>query len=205
MRVALRRGRFPPKDAGFTLLEVLVAASVLGMILVLLAQGARFGVQAGRAQLEAGERRGDLEVIDHALRRMIALAEPGVYPAPATLRGTARVMSFTTGLPLDGDGRLQRADVVLSTEAGRLLLRWTPHRHVELFGTKPEWRSTVVLDGVERVEFAFQASGPSGRWFSTWNADQLPALVRVQIVFPGGSRRRWPALVVAPVREPLEE
>ncbi len=192
-------------EAGFTLLEVLVAVFVLGVVLVLLTQGVRFGLQATQLQAAVRDRHGDLEVIDHALRRMVALADPGFFPEPATLRGTAQIVSFTTELPIHGDGPTQRADVTLSASAGRLLLRWTPHRHVERFGATPAWQETVMLDGVERIELAYRASDRTGAWSGAWTADKLPALIRIHIVFPDASGRRWPPLLVAPVREALEE
>lgn len=193
------------RDAGFTLLEILVAVSVLGVVLVLLTQGVQFGLRATRMQAEFRDRQGDLEVIDRALRRMVALADPGTYPEPPTLRGAARALSFTTELPVYGAAVAQRADVALSAEAGRLLLRWTPHRHVEPFGAAPAWQETMVLDGVERVEFAYRAAGASGAWSSSWDADRLPSLVRIRIVFPDRSGRRWPPILVAPVREAAEQ
>jgi len=199
----LRQG--PPDDAGFTLLELLVAVFVMGVILTLLTQGVQFGLRATQLQAGVRDRKGDLEIVDHALRRMIALADPGVYPEPATLRGTAQAMSFTTELPIYGDGQVQPADVALSVEAGRLLLRWTPHRHVEPLGPRPAWQDVVVLDGVERIELAYRAPGASSAWSRTWNADRLPALVRIQVVFADDSRRRWPPLLAAPIREPIEE
>lgn len=193
------------RDAGFTLLEVLVAISVLGVVLVLLTQGVQFGLRATRMQAEFRDRHGDMEVIDRALRRMIALTDPGTYPEPPTLRGTARTLSFTTELPIHGAGPSLLADVALSARPGRLLLRWTPHRHVELFGAAPAWQETIILDGVERVEFAYRAPGASGAWASTWNADSLPSLIRIRIVFLDGSGRRWPPIVAAPVREAAEQ
>lgn len=192
-------------EAGFTLLEVLVAVFVLGVVLVLLTQGVRFGLQAAQLQAAVRDRHGEIEVIDHALRRMVALADPGFFPEPATLRGTAQAMSFTTELPTYGDGPTQRADVTLSANAGRLLLRWTPHRHVERFGAAPAWQETVMLDGIQQIELAYRASDRAGAWSSVWTADKLPALVRISIVFPDASGRRWPPLLVAPVREALEE
>ncbi len=192
-------------EAGFTLLEVLVAVFVLGVVLVLLTQGVRFGLQAAQLQAAVRDRHGDIEVVDHALRRMVALADPGFFPEPATLRGTAQTVSFTTELPIYGDGPTQRADVTLSVNAGRLLLRWTPHRHVELFGATPAWQETVMLDGVERIELAYRASDRNSAWSGAWSADKLPALIRISIVFPDASGRRWPPLLVAPVREALEE
>jgi len=203
LSAALRRGR--PDDAGFTLLELLVAVFVMGVVLILLTQGVQFGLRATQLQAGVRDRKGDLEVVDHALRRMIALADPGVYPEPATLRGTAQKMSFTTELPIYGSGPTQWADVALSAETGRLLLRWTPHRHVEPLGPRPQWQDVVVLEGVQRIELAYRAPGASSAWSGTWSADRLPALVRIHVVFADGSGRRWPPLLVAPIREALEE
>ena len=203
MSARLRRGQ--REDAGFTLLELLVAVFVMGVTLILLTQGVQFGLRATRLQAGARDRKGDIELIDHSLRRMIALADPGVYPEPATLRGTAQAMSFTTELPIFGDEQMQRADVALSAETGRLLLRWTPHRHVEPLGPRSAWQDVVLLDGVQRIELEFRGPGTSSAWSRTWSADRLPALVRVQIVFADRGGRRWPPLVVAPIREALEE
>lgn len=199
MRAGERRAG---SDAGFTLLEILAALAVFGMVLALLTQGVQFGLRATRLQAAAHDRNGDLAAVDRALRRMVALADPGTYPEPATLHGTAQLLSFTTELPLHGDGQTQRADVTLSAEAGRLLLRWTPHRHAELYGGAPEVQEVVMLDGVERLDLAYWASGA---WVPAWNADKLPALVRIRLVFPPATGRRWPPLVVEPVREPTEE
>ncbi len=199
MRVGERRAAL---DAGFTLLEILVALAVFGVVLALLTQGVQFGLRAMRLQAEAHDRSGDLAAVDRTLRRMVALADPGTYPEPATLHGTAQRMQFTTELPLRGDGLAQRADVTLSAEAGRLLLRWTPHRHAEHYGAEPEAQETVMLDGVERLELAYWSSGA---WIPAWNADTLPALVRIRLVFPAATGRRWPPLLIEPVREASEE
>ena len=192
-------------DAGFTLLEVLVAVFVLGVVLALLTQGVRFGLQATQLQAVVRDRHGDLEVVDHALRRMVALADPGFFPELSTLRGTAQTLSFTTELPILGDGPMQRADVTLSVQAGRLLLRWTPHRHVERFGAPQAWQEIVMLDGIARIELAYRTSDPDSAWTAAWNADRLPALVRIRLMFPDASGRRWPPLLIAPMREALEE
>ena len=89
-----------------------------------------------------------------------------------------------------------------AAEAGRLLLRWTPHRHAELYGPGPEAQETVMLDGVARLELAYWASGA---WSAAWSADKLPALVRIRIVFSGTAGRRWPPLLIEPMREAVEE
>ena len=197
-----QRRRIRSGEAGFTLLEILVALSVLGILLVLLRQGVQFGVRITEMQAEARDRQGDLEAIDRALRRMVALADPGTYPEPPTMRGASRLLTFATELPTGGAGSRQNADVAISAEAGRLLLRWTPRRHVKPFGATPAPEEVVLLTGIDRVEFAYRGEGA---WTSSWRADKLPALIRIAIVFPAGSRRRWPPIVVAPLREAAEE
>lgn len=203
----MRSGGCParPGDAGFTLLELLVGLFVLGLLLVLLTQGVRFGLQATQLQAKAMDRNGDLHAIDRALRRLVAQADPGIYPEPASMRGTSQEVSFVTDLPRSLAGAVQRADVVLHAEGGRLLLRWTPHRHVLLSGLAPAWQDTVLLDGVERIELAYQPAGATGVWRPSWTSGKLPSLIRVRIVFGQGGGRRWPPILVAPLREAIEE
>ena len=193
------------RDAGLTLLEILVAVLVLGMVLTLLSQGVQFGMAATRLQSAARDRAGDLHAIDRALRRIVALADPGIYPEPPTLRGSAGSLSLLTELPLHGPGQAQRADAVLSTASGQLLLQWAPHRHADLFGVEPAWQTTVLLNGVERIELSYLSGGARGRWSSTWAMEKLPALIRIVLVFSPGSKRRWPPIIAAPLREAIEE
>lgn len=189
-------------DDGFTLLEVLAALTVMGLLLVMLTQGVQFGLQAIQAQDTFQARHADLEVVDRTLRRLVAQAHPGIYPEPATLRGTESAMSFTTVLPGAMPGGTAQADAVLTSEAGRLLMRWTPRLHAELFGPAPAQQTTVILDGIEQAEFAYSAGGP---WLPAWKAERLPRLVRIRITFRDGSARHWPPIIAVPVAEPIEQ
>ena len=193
----------PFTDAGFTLLELLVAIVVLGVIIGTLAQGLQFGLRAQDIQSTARARRGDLEAVDTALRHLVAHADPGRYPEPASLRGTAQTMAFTTTLPLHGPGQAQEADVTLAAEAGQLVLRWRPRRHVTAFAPPPPAETTSLLDGVTRLDLAYQ--GADGRWAATWSGERLPVLVRLGLVFDPRSQRRWPPILVAPLREAFEQ
>ena len=196
-RIGQARGR----DAGFTLLEVLAATVVLGLIISMLTQGLNFGLLAAR--LTSGAQGQDLLAADQALRRLIQRADPGTYPDPATLRGTADVLSLTTELP-SAAGLAQRADAELLVASGRLVMRWRQHRHAEAFGPGPAWQEAVLADGVGRVVFAYQGRGASG-WSPAWKGERLPTLVQVQLVFIGGGGLRWPPIVAAPLRRPIEE
>ena len=189
--------------AGFTLVELLAAIVVLGFVVVMLSEGLRFGVHAER--LVAEEHRADLLAVDGTLRRIVELADPGIYPEPATLRGTAHVLSLTTALPTGGVGLPQRADVVLASVNGQLVLRWRPHLHAEWFGPGPAWTETVLCEGVAELDLAYFASTGSSGWSSSWDGEQLPSFVRLTLGFSGQNGQRWPPTVVATRREPLEE
>lgn len=189
-------------DFGFSLLELLVALSVLAVILVLLSQGVQFGLRTTDAQAAYRRRHEDLEAIDRTLRRMIALTDPGIYPTPPSLRGTAQRLSFTSELPGSITGAAQQADIALGLEGTRLVMRWSARRHAERFTPLPPPGETVLLDGLERAEFAYSAGGT---WQTAWTAEQLPVLIRLTLTFPGGSRSMWPPIVAAPLREALEQ
>ena len=191
------------RQRGFTLLEVLIALAIMVVLIVLLNQGFGFGLRATAMQAGVKEKQGDLDMVDRALRRLIARADPGQFPEPATLRGAASSVSLTTDLPVTTDGAPQRVAATLMAVDGQLRLRWTRLRHVESFGPAPPVQDTLVLDGVSALQLAYFPVGGSA-WTSSWTADKLPALVRIQIAFakPG---RHWPPIITAPVREPLEE
>jgi len=202
----MRAGCGPPgRDAGFTLLEVLAATVVLGLIIAMLTQGLHFGLVATR--LTSAGQGEDLLAADQAIRRLIQRADPGTYPDPAPLRGTADVLSLTTELPASA-GPALRADAELLVVSGRLVLRWRRHLHAEALGPGPAWQEATLADGVERVTFAYSGRGGAG-WTAGWTGERLPALIQVKLVFNGGGSGggglRWPPIIVAPLRRPIEE
>jgi general secretion pathway protein J len=190
------------RPAGFTLLELLIAVAVLGTVLVLLNQGVQFGLRATALQARVKERKGDLEAVDRAIRGLIAHADPGMFPEPASLRGTEDAVSLTTELPSPEGGEPRRVAATLLAADGQLRLRWVPLRHVQLFGPAPAAQEMALLEGVTGLRVAYFARGGSG-WVPTWNGETLPALVSVQIVL--AAERHWPPILTAPLLEPLEQ
>jgi general secretion pathway protein J len=193
-------------DRGFTLLELLVALVVLGLLLVTLTQGLRLGVRA--RQIDAGMQAGaaDLEATARVLRQLIARAAPGdPSTQDAAFIGTAHAASFLTTLPAGfGSAATSEADVSLGVGAGHQLeLRWRPH-YRRWIATPPPPQAAALLDGVERLDLSFWQKRPGssgGSWVSAWAEPDLPGLVRVHLVFPSGDRRRWPDIIVGPMRE----
>lgn len=198
-----RRAAPPPSwEAGFTLLEVLVALVVLGFVVAGLTQGTRFGLQALDHQATRSATADDLEAVDRLLRRLVAVMDPGNAREPPVVDGGRHDLRMVTNLGAAtaalGSGG---AEVRLAAEAGRLTLRWTPIRHAVPLGPPPPPRRAVLLNGVEGLEIAYWGSlnkeGGPPSWQAVWDRASLPALIRFRLVFPPSAARRWPDIVAA--------
>jgi general secretion pathway protein J len=188
------------RAAGFTLLEILVALVVLGFLMVGLSQGVRFGLTAWGMQQRIIGRRGDLDATDRVLRQLIGQMDPGTRTDPPKVAGTRSQFAFTSALPVMAGG--ESADMLLMVDpAHRFLLRWTPHLHATRTAPPPPPRTEELLGGIDGVRFAYWRPSPGGgSWVGEWDGKTLPALVRIQIVFPEKDRRHWPEIVAAPLR-----
>lgn len=188
------------RDGGFTLLEVLVALTVLGFILAGLSAGTQYGLLAAGSQARTVAASGDLDAVDRALTRLIQVMDPGRNGGPAPLRGSSGGMTFTSALPAAAALPTRSAQVGLLVEGGRLVLRAVPRQPGQR--TPPPPVVIELLRGVDGMEASYWRGGPQPGWAASWTGPGLPALVRVRLVFPPGDRRRWPDIVAAPMRAP---
>lgn len=190
------------RQAGFTLLETLVALVVLGLLMTGLAQGLRLGVSAWQAQTRILAARGDLDAADSTLRALIARLDPGGFSAnPPSFAGTSRSLGFTTTLPQAAGGMATReADVTLAVDDGRRLqLLWRTH-YPNPTRPPPPARRVLLLEEVDHLEIAYW-QGEKGGWRSEWAGAPLPKLIRIRIVFTRESGRHGPDIVITPMRE----
>ncbi len=200
----------PSRDHGFTLLEILVALVVLGFVLAGIAGGVQFGQRAADMQARSIAAHADMGSVDRLLRRLVAAMDPGSLSDPPHITGGATALGFTTDLgsaaTAMGDGE---ADIGLVVDAGHhLVVRWQPALHAVRLGPAPGPQTSVLLDGVDRVEFAYwghaqgggQGSGGAGQWLTTWNERDIPPLVRIRLHFAPGTKRSWPDIIAATER-----
>lgn len=178
---------------GFTLLELLVAVTVLGLILLLALNGLRFGARSWEAERNHSERTSQARAMQDYLRRQFALIVPltehdGVSTRLAFSGGHERLqfvasMSrgqqhagryvFTLQPQRQGDGERLVLEYALLDPALRTLEGLDP-QHV------------VLLDALTAVTFDYFGSerrGVRDRWSSSWPADaaELPKLLRLRI------------------------
>jgi general secretion pathway protein J len=196
-----------PEQRGFTLLEVLIALVVLGLLMVALTQGVRAGLSLRQAQVSRLDRTAELDATMRGLRTVLGsiatipggvrnIATEGNTP---TFRGEAEQVNFIGAMPT-GLGSSRRGDMDLHLNNGHLILSWTPHRHVRLLGPPPAPTEAVLLDNVKRLQLAYWGApsrGEPAAWQSRWESPQAPELIRVELAFGQGDQRRWPGLIVA--------
>lgn len=199
----MRRGARPQPDpdaAGFTLLEILVVLTILGVLVVGLTQCLRLGIQFWDREARTVDGVSELDAAARTLRGLIEQLDPGGKGDMPRIAGTSRWLRFTTEMPAAaGALPTRRAEVTVLVDAmHRLLLRWRPSPHTEPF--KPVHSvDTVLLSDVDHIDMSYQS--PAGGWLPDWDGSSAPLLVRIHIAFAPNDPRRWPDIVAAPVRE----
>lgn len=193
------------RQAGFTLLEMLVVVTVLGLLLVGLTEGSRVGVALWGAQQRRVGETAELDAGARVLRQLLTdlpIPSPvagGVAVSQNTFNGEAGHLSFVGDLPT-GLGTTQRADITIVLHHGDLVLSWTPHRHEIGFEPDPAPIETELVSGVAGLAINYwgAGAGEAPAWRSQWSGAAPPDLVRVRLTFGKGDRRHWPDLIAAP-------
>lgn len=195
------------RQGGFTLLEMIVVVTVLGFLVIGLTQGVRTGLTLWDAQSRRVAETAELDAAARILRVLLSGIAPPPSFGPAIgggggeeLKGAAASLSFVGDLPT-GLGSTQRADITVELSRGRLVLRWTPHRHELSTAAAAPPTETELVGNVERLDLAYWGTSRSGQetgWQTEWDGPAIPELIRVRLVFGENDRRRFPDLIAAP-------
>lgn len=193
---------------GFTLVEVLIAVTILA-VLVSLLFGALYtlsrNARAGEIALQIVD---SDRLVQSFLRRQLGDAVPVTERNERRERvlfhGSMASVRFVGHLPAHrGGGGLQFLELghEPADESGVLVLYYRnawPEARFES-SISDGWTREILIPGVERIELNYYGSRDAESaptWTRTWSDhDRLPAMIRLDLELAGG--RSWPGLVIA--------
>ncbi len=180
-------------SGGFTLLELLIALAIFGLVVAILTSGVRFSGRAWDAQERHLDRQDDLAALQNSLRSLIASGRD--------FKGGPDSLEFVATMPraLNISGLF---DIELATVDERLVISWRPHLRP---GATPQpMTQTELARGIAGLDlryFVMDDKHQSGGWSGSLGAKQTPKLVEVVVLLPEADQRSWPPLVIAPMIE----
>jgi general secretion pathway protein J len=205
------------RQRGFTLLEILIAMTLLGLLMAMLFGGLRLGTRAWEASDVRSADLARLEAVQGFIRRALT----GAYPLAGTgdddakrriaFTGGAQAVAFTALMPAHfGVGGFYT--ITLAVEDGvddkRLVFRRQLFQSGAEESSPPaaagadEEKEKVLLDGFSKAEFSYFGIADNDEapaWHADWKDQKtLPDLVRFSVSFADKDKRAWPDLVVAP-------
>lgn len=200
------------RERGFTLLELLIAITLFGLIMALLFGGLRFSTRVWEAGAKNVGESVEIRVVQAFIRREIsqvyAVASPvkgaGIRTA---FEGAPKSMTFAALLPAHlGLGGFYLIGIGADGDGGerRLVITWRPIKlGIEEAPSEGEMGKTVLVERISDVTFSYYGPNEQGlppHWRDRWEeAEAPPSLVRVGVEFFDDDRRSWPDLVVAPM------
>jgi general secretion pathway protein J len=186
------------KQRGFTLLEVLVVISLLGVLLTLIGaaiSGAnRAMTKAERYSNRLDEVRSTQNFLHSAIGQALPLAagKPGESQSPM-FQGDAASLRFYAPLPATVGGGVYRHQV--SLVEGRLQVSLQRLQGETL---QPAREPQVLLQQVEALQVSYRGVSPEGKtteWLDRWPwPGRLPRAVRIDAQLAGAVE--WPRQVV---------
>jgi general secretion pathway protein J len=196
----------PQASAGFSLLEALIATSLLALLSLLLLGGVQLGTRVMDTGSQRAERGAALTVAYDFLRSQLEQAQPvartgqSAADAPIAFDGGRDGVAFVAiAAPYRTLGGYQHLSINAERQghAMRVLATWQDYDPTAASAYEP--RSKVLLEQLRDADFAYfgaTADNEAPTWHPEWrDRTRLPALVMLRVVQADGTR--VPNLVVA--------
>jgi len=198
----------PARAAGFTLVELLLAITLMSILLGLTYSGLRAATRSaerGEIILAAG---GGVRATHQFVRRQLNQMLPLAFAVADDLDemrivflGDTKSIQYVAPMPGylgSGGPQVQFLELVNDNNGSFLQFRHTllqGYEEAYLFERDP----VILLEGVESAEFEFLGRDEEGEltpWMSSWDQpDNLPVAVRLNIGFSEDIQLQWPELV----------
>lgn len=189
-------------SAGFTLVELLIAFTLLGLMALMVSGILQFGTRVWDRTVEGNESSDTVRAVQTLIRiqvgRMVAQARlKNAAGTAVAFQGTRDSIKFVAPLPSGRDsGGLFQQQLTFKSgpSGGNFILAW------QALDTDDS-TITALLPEVSGIEYAYLAPGRGDEapsWQEDWGGKELPLLIRLRIEFEANAPYDWPELLVAP-------
>ena len=202
------------RQAGFTLLEVLIASTLMAVMMTLLLGAMRIGVRSWEGGEQRSASNSRMLVTQNFLRSHLSAALPltrspvGGNRVPRLenqisllFEGGQDFLRYVGTLPPLVKGGLYQFEMYLKRDQERsdLKLAIKPLVSGKLQDEPELIDDVLLLENVESLSISYfkqsELDGES-RWMNEWRQETMPALIRVELAVAG--EPAWPAMVIAP-------
>jgi prepilin-type N-terminal cleavage/methylation domain-containing protein len=183
------------ESAGFTLLELMIALGLTGLLSLVAYTGLSLSLKAMQHGQAAAEQVQELRVAQTILARSLSSAASGSLDQRRYFIGNAREMRFFTPVPLEAHnmGGIYHWRVLTGQdESGQLVLAVEQTKNVNWF-RDPEGVEVrkIIMGNLTSLRFAY---GRGDEEYETWNAAKVKALphwIRVYLTQKGRAPLVW--------------
>lgn len=203
----------PASAGGFTLVELLVALVILGLLMAALYGAFRFSARALEAARQRSEQLEEFAAASAFLRERLSAAEnaliaTGPHSQTASFTGTGDTLAFVAPMPAEiSFGGLYYFRLAFDPAAGATRLDLALYRTREIFSLEQaaDRRTRFIFPGYRPVFRYYGRDEPAPDAPKSWHDEWpprgwLPQLVEIRLIAldPGrASRRPWPPLRIA--------
>jgi len=189
------------RGAGFTLIELVIALALMGVMVLFMYSGLAFGLRGWDAADTNGRRTADRRIAENFLRREVAELFPMRWKDPLVLRlafeGKPDLLRFVsvrpagisvTGLSLVGVSAEQ--DTAKRTR-NLVMRRASPGDEQKDFGPLAQGEATILFEDIDSVVFEYYGAEndfTDPKWVDTWEwPGRIPQLIRIRVRTADGS------------------
>jgi general secretion pathway protein J len=194
----------PEHHRGFTLIEILVALALMGMIAVILITSLQIGGHTWQRVMRGASNTDDIAQAQEILRLRLSSLYPddrgaGGISQPAFLITNGTSLEFSGPAPdATADGIL-RYRITVSAASGALEIRAWPDREGRSDNQVDSSAEALLPHAVSMtVQFFLRPETGPGRWVDRWDSKKMPQLIRIDVAFAANDKRRWPPLYIEP-------